>query len=55
MNEGAGLYEMIYAPSGEPEDYRILDINAAYETITGLKREDVVGRKASEIFNARPL
>jgi PAS domain S-box-containing protein len=55
MNEGAGLYEILYGPSGEPEDYRVLDINPAYETITGMKREEVVGRTATEIFpGARP-
>lgn len=50
MNSGAALYELIYAPSGKPEDYRVLDINPAYEVLTGLSREDVIGRKASEVF-----
>jgi len=31
-------------------DYRILDINPAYEQITGPTREKTIGKKASELM-----
>lgn len=49
-NEGVCLHEVIYDPTGNAMDYTILDINSAYEDITGFKREDVVGRKASDVY-----
>ena len=50
MNEGVALHEIIYNQQGEPADYRILDINPAYETITGLSEEQAVGSLASELY-----
>ena len=52
MNDGSCLHEMVYDPGGAPVDYRILDINPMYEEITGLKRDDVIGRLASEVYEA---
>ncbi len=50
MSEGVCLHEIIYDESGKAVDYRILDVNPAYESITGLKREMVIGSKASELY-----
>lgn len=50
MSEGVCLHEVIYDESGEAVDYRILDVNPSYELITGLSREEAVGRKASELY-----
>jgi len=50
MNEGVCLHEMIYDESGKPEDYRIIDINNAYQSILGIDRKQVVGKKASEVY-----
>jgi len=50
MNEGVALHELIYNNHQEPVDYIIIDINPAYERIIGLKRNEVVGMKASEIY-----
>jgi PAS domain S-box-containing protein len=50
MTEGLCLHEMIYDDSGEPVDYRIIDINPSYERITGLAKREVVGKKASELY-----
>lgn len=44
MTEGFAIHEIILDDSGEPCDYRFLDINPAFERLTGLKREAVVGR-----------
>ncbi len=50
MNEGFALHELIYSETGEAVDYTILDVNPAYEAITGLAREQTVGAKASELY-----
>ena len=50
MTEGFALHEIICDATGEPVDYRFLDINPAFERLTGLKREDVVGRLMSEVL-----
>jgi len=50
MNEGICLHELIYDGSSKPVDYRILDVNPAYEKITGLGREKAIGKKASELY-----
>ena len=39
---------MIYDEKDEPADFMYLEINAAFEQLTGLKRETVVNRKVSE-------
>ena len=53
MNEGVCLHEIIYNGSGDAKDYRIADVNPAFESIIGLEREKIVGRKASELFKKR--
>ena len=50
MNEGLALHELISDDAGRPVDYRILDVNPAYESILGLSRETVVGKPASEVY-----
>ncbi len=50
MNEGFALHELLYDESGEPCDYRFLDINPAFERQTGLKRQDVIGRTVREVL-----
>ena len=55
MNEGFALHELLYDESGEPCDYRFLDVNPAFERLTGLKRQDVVGRTAVEVLPGTEL
>lgn len=47
MVEGFELMELVYE-NGKPVDYIFLDVNPAWEKMTGLKKEQVLGRKASE-------
>lgn len=47
MSEAFELMELIYE-NEKPVDYIFLDVNPAWERMTGLKREQVLGRKASE-------
>jgi len=50
MTEGFALHELITDGQGRPTDYRFLDINPAFEQLTGLQREKIVGRLFSEIL-----
>ena len=35
---------------GNPVDYIFIEVNQAYEEMTGLKREELIGKKATEIY-----
>lgn len=48
MSEGIGLHEMIYDADGKAIDYRFLDVNPAFEKLTGLSKQMVVGRTHNE-------
>jgi PAS domain-containing protein len=50
MSEGLCLHKIIYDGSQNAIDYMILDVNPAYESIVGLTKEEVVGKKASSIY-----
>ena len=50
MNEGVAIHEIIYDNEHIPVDYRIIDTNPIYEDIVGLKKSEVIGKKASEIY-----
>ena len=48
MSEGFALHEILYDESGQPADYRIVDVNLAFERLTGILRTTVIGRTLSE-------
>jgi PAS domain S-box-containing protein len=50
MTEGFALHEIILNQEGKPVDYRFLDINPAFEELTGLKKEDVIGKLKSQVI-----
>ena len=50
MSEGLALHTLVYDSSGRAVDYRILDVNPAFETITGISRDQAIGRLASELY-----
>ena len=50
MPAGYALHEMIYNDKGEPVDYRFLEVNPAFEKLTGLKAKDIVGRACLEVL-----
>lgn len=53
MIEGVCIYEMIYDESGEPIDYRVMDVNPGYTRHTGILREDAIGRLASDVYGEK--
>ncbi|MDD3307706.1 MAG: diguanylate cyclase [Acetobacterium sp.] len=49
MTQGLAVHEVLFDQSGNPVDFRYLDANASYERLVGLKREDIIGKRALEI------
>lgn len=50
MLEGVALHEMILDEFGRPRDYRIVEVNPAFERILGLTRDSVVDHTATEAY-----
>lgn len=50
MFDAFALHRVIVGENGEPIDYEFIEINPAFEAFTGTKREDVIGRRVTEII-----
>ena len=50
MQDAFALHEIVLDPHGIPVDYIFLEVNGAFEEMTGLKSEDILGRKVTEIL-----
>ncbi len=50
MPSGFALHELIYDDEGVAVDYRFLRVNPAFEDLTGLKGEDLVGKTVKEVL-----
>lgn len=48
MTEGFALHELIFDEQNIPCDYIFLDVNPAFEALTGLKRDRIIGRRMTE-------
>ena len=50
MDEGFVVHQAVCDERGEPQDYRFLEVNPAFERLVGLKREDILGRTRGELL-----
>lgn len=50
MAEGFALHEIVQDEAGRVVDYRYLDVNPAFERMTGISREGWVGRTVREVL-----
>lgn len=50
MLDGLAYHKIILDDNGQPIDYVILEVNAAFERLTGLSREQIVGRRLGEVL-----
>lgn len=50
MQYGLAVHEIILDEKGNPIDYRFLDINPSYERITGIKKENAIGKTVLNIL-----
>ncbi len=47
---GFALHEIVLNDEGNPVDYVFLEVNDAFEQMTGLERENVLGKKVTEVI-----
>jgi PAS domain S-box-containing protein len=50
MSEGMALHEIVYDNSGRAVDYLITEVNPAFENITGIRRSNAAGMKATAVY-----
>jgi len=50
MQEGVYLHEMIYDDKGKAINYRIIEANPVSEKYLNIKKEDAIGKLATELF-----
>lgn len=50
MSEGFAYHRIVLDASGNPRDYVFHEVNEAFERLTGLKREKVIGKRATEVL-----
>ncbi|WP_239559400.1 PAS domain S-box protein [Sporohalobacter salinus] len=50
MTTGFALHEMIYDDKGKPVNYRFLEINSAFERLTGLCASELIGNTVKEVL-----
>jgi two-component system, cell cycle sensor histidine kinase and response regulator CckA len=50
MLDGFSYHDMIFDEAGNPVDYRFRAVNPAFEEMTGLKAEKLVGRRVLEVL-----
>ncbi len=50
MTEMLVIHDLVLDDQGQAVDYRITDCNQAYTRITGIRREDAIGKLATKIY-----
>ena len=50
MLDGFAYHKIVVDKAGKPIDYVFLEVNRAFEKLTGLKREKIVGKKATNVL-----
>lgn len=50
MMNAFALHEMIFDSSGEPVDYRFIEVNPAWERTVGIEAREVIGKRIKEIM-----
>jgi PAS domain S-box-containing protein len=50
MQDGFAYHKVLFDKAGRPVDYVFLEINDAFERLTGLKRENVLGKTVTEVL-----
>jgi PAS domain S-box-containing protein len=50
MSEGFAYHRIVLDAGGKPCDYIFHEVNDAFESLTGLKKEDIIGRRVTEVL-----
>ncbi len=51
MSEMTVIHDLILDDKNQPVNYRIIDCNDAFTQITGIKRENAIGKLATEVYS----
>ena len=47
---GVGLHEIVLDAQGQPVDYVFLEVNPAFEELTGLSTDKIIGKRVTEVL-----
>ncbi|MFO7800224.1 PAS domain S-box protein [Rhodohalobacter sp.] len=47
---GFAYHQVVLDSENRPADYKFLKVNEAFEKLTGLKREEVIGRRTTDVL-----
>jgi PAS domain S-box-containing protein len=50
MLDGFSYHKIVVDKAGKPVDYVFLEVNRAFEQMTGLKRERIIGKRVTEVL-----
>ena len=50
MMNGFAYHKIIFDRDGKPVDYVFLEVNEAFERLTGLKRQQILGKRVTEVL-----
>ena len=50
MMNGFSRHRVLFDEDGKPVDYLFLEVNHAFERLTGLREKDVIGKKVTEVL-----
>jgi PAS domain S-box-containing protein len=50
MLDGFAYHKIVVDKSGKPIDYIFVEVNHAFERMTGLKREQIIGKKVTDVL-----
>ncbi|MEI6765221.1 MAG: PAS domain S-box protein [Bacteroidota bacterium] len=50
MMSAFALHEIVFNSDGDPVDYIFLEVNPAFEQLTGLKSADIIGKRAKTVM-----
>ena len=50
MNEGVAIHEMVYDENSKAINYKIIEVNKAYEKILSLSKKKILGKTATEAY-----
>lgn len=50
MSSGFALHKIVLDKYGNPIDYVFIEANKAFEKMTGLKKDDIIGKKVTEVI-----
>lgn len=54
LTEMVVMHELVINDAGEAIDYRIIDCNTVFTELTGISKEDAIGKLASEVYQTNP-